>query len=78
MQEKLLILRKRRGMSQEEIARHLSISPRQYSLKERGIYEFTSDEMFKLRDLFGYRIEDIFLPRYHQNGDKNKNEVTNW
>ena len=70
MQEKLLILRKRRKMTQNEVADYLQISTRQYSLKERGEYEFTSDEMFKLRDLFNCRMEDIFLPRNHQNGDK--------
>jgi putative transcriptional regulator len=69
MQEKLLVLRKRNNLSQTRLAEYLGISSRQYGLKERGKNEFTLDEMFKLRDLFNCRIEDIFLPRSHQNGD---------
>lgn len=70
MQEKLLLLRKRHGLSQKLMAKNLGISDTQYGLKERGIYEFTSDEMFKASELFDERIEDIFLPRSHQFGNK--------
>lgn len=70
MQEKLLILRTRKNLSKKEIANYLGISPYQYSKKESGKNEFTSSEMFKLRDLFEMNLEDIFLPRNHQNGDK--------
>lgn len=70
MQENLLILRKRKKFSQEYVARYLGISSKQYSAKERGVYEFTQDEMFLLRDLFNISLEDIFLPRNHQNGDE--------
>lgn len=54
------------------MADYLGISPKQYSHKEKGEYEFKANEMFKLRDLFDCRIEDIFMPRSHQGGDKNK------
>lgn len=70
MQEKLLLLRKRHGYSQKFIAKKLGISDTQYGLKERGVYEFTADEMFKASELFDEKIEDIFLPRSHQYGDK--------
>ncbi|WP_044737159.1 helix-turn-helix transcriptional regulator [Geobacillus kaustophilus] len=70
MQEKLLVLRKKKGITQKELASYLGISVRAYSMKERGERQFTLDEMFKLRDFFDMRIEDIFLPRGHQNGDK--------
>ncbi|GAB6891139.1 helix-turn-helix transcriptional regulator [Geobacillus stearothermophilus] len=70
MQEKLLVLRKKKGITQKELASYLGISVRAYSMKERGERQFTLDEMFKLRDFFDMRIEDIFLPRSHQNGDK--------
>ncbi len=69
MQEKLLLLRKRHGLSQRIMAKKLGMSDTQYGLKERGIYEFTSDEMFEASELFGERIEDIFLPRGHRIGD---------
>lgn len=69
MQEKLLILRNRHNLNKKEMAKRLDISSRTYNLKERGVYEFTSDEMFIIKDLFGGSIEDIFLPRNHHNGD---------
>lgn len=63
MQEKLLVLRKKMGISQRELASYLGISLKSYSMKERGERQFTLDEMFKLRDFFGLGIEDIFMPR---------------
>lgn len=70
VQEKLLLLRERHNYSKKFLAEYLGISPTQYSAKERGEYEFTADEMFKLSDLFKRRIEDIFMPRGHHIGDK--------
>lgn len=72
MQEKLLVLRKRHGYSQSYMAKKLGMSPTQYGYKERGVYEFTSDEMFTASEIFDERIEDIFLPRSNQNGYKKK------
>ena len=72
MQEKLLLLRERHNYSKKFIAEYLNISPKQYSAKEKGEYEFTQDEMFKLSLLFNCSLEDIFLPRSHQNGDLEK------
>lgn len=77
MQEKLLLLRKRHKYSQSDMAEKLEMSATQYGLKERGVYEFTSDEMFKASEIFGERIENIFLPRSHRFGDKEKEGVTN-
>ncbi|WP_297987969.1 helix-turn-helix transcriptional regulator [uncultured Anoxybacillus sp.] len=70
MQEKLIILRKKQGVTQKQLAEYLGISEKTYGLKERGEFQFTLEEMFKLRDFFGKRIEDIFLPRSNRNGDK--------
>lgn len=69
MQEKLLILRKRHNYSQQFLADKLGISTKQYGVKERGDSEFTSDEMFILKNVFGCQLEDIFMPRSHQYGD---------
>lgn len=69
MQEKLMILRKRAKLTQSQLADVLGISLTQYSRKERGVFEFTGDEMFVIKDLFGLPLDDIFLPRGHQNGD---------
>lgn len=72
MQEKLLLLRKRHNYSIKYVAEYLGISNKQYSAKEKGEYEFTADEMFLLKDLFNLNIEEIFMPRGHRIGDKEK------
>lgn len=69
MQEKLLILRKRHKLTQSVVAEKLGISVQQYRAKEHGKYEFTADEMFALSELFGTNLDNIFMPRGHQNGD---------
>lgn len=70
MQEKLLILRSRHNYSIKYVADYLGLSPKQYRAKELGEYAFDQDEMFDLAKLFDERIENIFLPRSHQNGNK--------
>ncbi len=69
MQSKLIILRKQRKISQETIANLLGISMKQYSYKENGKAKFDGDEMFQIADYFNLRVDDIFLPSYHQNGE---------
>jgi len=54
------------------MAKFLDISARQYAKKLKGIVEFTNDEMFDIAKLFNKNIEDIFLDRGRQNGDKKK------
>ena len=72
MQENLLLIRNRHGFTKTYVANYLGISLKQYSAKENGQYAFDSDEMFALSKLFDKRIDEIFLPRGHRNGDKEK------
>ena len=69
MQSKLIILRKERNVNQEVLSNLLGISLKQYGFKENGKSKFDGDEMFKIADYFGMKVEDIFLPTYHQNGE---------
>lgn len=69
MQEKLLILRKRNNLTQETLANLIGISPKQYGVKERGKVSFNGDEMFIIAGYFNMKIDDIFLPTTHRNGD---------
>lgn len=69
MQEKLIILRKQKNVTQKEIADLIGITPKQYCLKENGNAKFNGDEMFKIADFFKMQIGDIFLPTTHQNGE---------
>lgn len=73
MQIILYDLRKNdKRMTQQEVADYLGIAVQTYRLKEKGEYEFTQDEMFMLANLFNKNINEIFLPRKHRNGDKQK------
>lgn len=70
MQEKLLILRKKTNTTQEDLAKILNISVKQYSYKENGKSKFNGDEMFEIAKYFNMKIDDIFLPSVHQIGEK--------
>lgn len=74
MQDKLILIRKKTGTSQEKMAKLLGINPKTYSYKELGKNEFSMNEMFKIAKYFNMHIEDIFLPSLLQNGVKNKKE----
>lgn len=70
MQEKLLIMRKKAGLSQLEMANMIGVSPNTYNHKENGLKQFKANEMFKIADYFNLKLDDIFLPYEDQNGVK--------
>lgn len=70
MQIRLYQLRKEvANLTQQDMADYLGIAIQTYREKEKGRNEFTQDEMFALSELFGKKMDDIFLPRKHRNGD---------
>ncbi len=74
MQEKLLLIRKNKNITQQELAKCIGLSVNQYSLKEKGKYLFNCEEMFKIAEFLGMNIDEIFLPPTHQNGVKSESE----
>lgn len=70
MQSKLLLIRKENNITQAYLANILGITSKQYSAKELGKAKFNGDEMFKIADFFNKKVDDIFLPTTHQNGEK--------
>lgn len=70
MQDKLILIRKQRGITQKDLADYIGISKNQYSSKERGKYDFYCNEMFKISEYLNLKIEDIFVPTIHQKGVK--------
>ena len=70
VQEKLLGLRKTKGINQKELANLIGVSAKTYSDKELGRIQFNCTEMFIISNYFGVSIENIFLPRILQNGVK--------
>ena len=69
MQEKLILLRQEKNITQTELANEIGITPKQYRQKELGKSKFNGDEMFIISNKFKLPIEDIFLPTTHQNGE---------
>lgn len=68
MQEKLILLKEERNLTNKEMAELLGITPVQYRKKERGEAQFKLNEMLKISEYFGKTMDDIFLPSKHQNG----------
>lgn len=63
MQWKLIILRRNKGLNQDDMAKILNISVDSYGRKERGQFQFTIDEMFLISEYFDKPVDEIFLPR---------------
>lgn len=74
MQEKLILLKEQKNLTNKEMAEMLGITPIQYRKKEKGEVQFKLNEMVKLSEYFGKTMDEIFLPSKHQNGTLNENE----
>lgn len=71
MQTKLILLMKEKNVTNKDLASKIGITDKQIGLKIKGIARFNGDEMFEIAAFFGKKIDDIFLPTYHQNGELN-------
>lgn len=74
MQEKLILLKEQKSLTNKEMAEMLGITSIQYRKKEKGKVQFKLNEMVKLSEYFGKTMDEIFLPSKHQNGALNKIE----
>lgn len=70
MQYLLYAIRKENKVTQKQMAGLLNIHVNTYREKEKGLSQFNQDEMFMIADFFGKGVQDIFLPREHQIGNK--------
>jgi len=59
IQEKLKILRKHKGFSQEKMAKIISTDPSNYSRKERGEIRIHDEEWQKIADALEVAVEKI-------------------
>ena len=62
MKNKLKVLRAERDWSQAELADQLSVSRQTVNALETGKYDPSLPLAFKIAELFGTRIEDVFDP----------------
>lgn len=66
MENRLEILRKERGIKQEELASALEVSRQTISSLENGRYNPSIILAFKIARYFGLRIEEIFFDEEEQ------------
>ncbi len=62
MKNRLPVLRAERGWSQAELARRLGVSRQTVNAIERGKYDPSLPLAFKIAEVFGLSIEQIFTP----------------
>ena len=62
MKNKLKVLRAERDWSQAELADQLAVSRQTVNALETGKYDPSLPLAFKIAELFGSRIEDVFDP----------------
>lgn len=62
MQWNLMKIRKENNETQLDLATMLGLSIEGYRLKENGVSQFKSDEMFLIAEHYQLSIDDIFLP----------------
>lgn len=62
MQWNLIRLRKENGLTQADMAKLIDKTEETYRNKEKGVTQFSMDEMFIISNYFKQNIENIFLP----------------
>ena len=71
MKNKVEMLRKEKGLSQEEFAKTILVSRQTVSSIETGKYNPSLELAFVISDYFGKSIEQIFV---YEGGKKNEEE----
>ena len=61
MKNRLKVLRAERDWSQQELAERLEVSRQSVNAIETGKYDPSLPLAFRIADLFGMRIEEIFI-----------------
>lgn len=73
MKNHLEILRKERGLSQEEFGRRMGVTRQTIISLEKGKYNPSLELAFKIAGFFGKSIEEIFIyQEEEENSDENE------
>lgn len=59
-QTKLMAWRKYHNYTYKDMAKLIGVGARAYYNKEQGITQFKANEMYKIADLFGMTMEEVF------------------
>ncbi len=68
MKNRLHVLRAERDWSQAELAERLGVSRQTVNALEAGKYDPSLPLAFKIAQLFGLKIEEIFIPEGNTTG----------
>ena len=68
VKNRLHVLRAERDWSQAELAEQLGVSRQTVNALESGKYDPSLPLAFKIADLFGLKIEEIFIPERKADG----------
>lgn len=63
MKNRLRVLRAEKGWSQADLAKRLGVSRQAVNAIETGKHDPSLTLAFALADIFGQRIEELFLPK---------------
>jgi len=63
MKNRLRVLRAENGWSQAELAEKLGVSRQAVNAIETGKHDPSLNLAFSIADIFGQRIEELFLPK---------------
>ena len=66
MKNRLRVLRAERNWSQADLAERLHVSRQTVNALENGKYDPSLPLAFKIADVFGLRIEEIFTPKHQK------------
>ena len=61
MRKKLIEIRKKRGLTQEDVASELNIARTTYTGYENGSFSPSLEIALQIKDILKYRKDDIFL-----------------
>ncbi|NLW42071.1 MAG: helix-turn-helix transcriptional regulator [Tissierellia bacterium] len=70
MENKVAELRKIHGLSQEAFAKKILVSRQTVSSIENGVYNPSLELAFAIAEVFGMKIEDIFIYKGDKDNEK--------
>jgi transcriptional regulator with XRE-family HTH domain len=73
---RLHALREASGLSQQEVAKQLGISQPSYALWERRTTAIPVNQLTRLAEILGVRIDELFVVTSHSNGTQRKGGPT--
>ncbi|MEK4031317.1 helix-turn-helix transcriptional regulator [Pseudobacillus sp. FSL P4-0506] len=75
--ERMIELRKQKGLTQKQLAKELQLDQSMISCVERGKKEFGRDNKVKIANYFSVSVEYLFYENYINESLKIQNQISN-